>query len=143
MRWCTGTWAGQGLDTTGEAIPGSDSIRQAPPRRLWQSLPDGLLVIDTSSRIRYANPALAALFGHAEGSLLGQPLSLLQPERLRLPHAEGLAHYTRTGRRRLEWSPVEAVGLHADGHEFPIQITLFDVVRDVGLAEADLPRMAL
>ena len=127
MRWCTGTWAGQGLDTTGEAIPGSDSIRQAPPRRLWQSLPDGLLVIDTSSRIRYANPALAALFGHAEGSLLGQPLSLLQPERLRLPHAEGLAHYTRTGRRRLEWSPVEAVGLHADGHEFPIQITLFDV----------------
>ena len=90
-------------------------------------MPDGLLVIDRGSIIRHANPAVARLFGWREADLVGKPLSVLQPERMRQAHDAGVEHYARTGLRRLEWSPVDAIGLHADGHEFPIQISLFEI----------------
>ncbi len=104
-----------------------DPLRQAPPRQLWHSLPDGLLVIDADSRIHYANPAIERMFGWPEGSMAGQALASLQPERLRRPHTRGMQHYIDTGQRRLEWSPVDTIGLHADGHEFPVEIGLFEI----------------
>ena len=90
-------------------------------------MPDGLLVIDRDSIIRHANPAVARMFGWPEAALVGMPLSTIQPERMRPAHQAGLDHFAATGLRRLEWSPVEAVGLHADGHEFPIRISLFQL----------------
>jgi signal transduction histidine kinase len=49
---------------------------------LLTSAPDGLLVVDTSGIVRYANPAAEALFQRASGSLTGEPFGL--------PHVAGL-----------------------------------------------------
>jgi signal transduction histidine kinase len=50
--------------------------------KLLTSTPDGLLVVDASGIIRYANPAAEELFQRASGSLTGEPFGL--------PHVAGL-----------------------------------------------------
>ncbi|MEO6277505.1 PAS domain-containing sensor histidine kinase [Roseateles sp.] len=91
-------------------------------RSLWETSIDGAVIIDVDSRIRLANPAIHTLLGHAPGSLVGQPLAVLQPEALRAPHIAGLARHMATGKRRLDWRAVEALALHADGRELPVEI---------------------
>ena len=96
-------------------------------QQIWDALPDALLVIDGQGLVRYANPAVARIFGHDTASLLGGPLGKLQPERLRRGHERGASRYARTGKRALDWAPVDTVGLHRDGREFALEITLFDL----------------
>ena len=96
-------------------------------QQIWDALPDALLVIDGQGLVRYANPAVARIFGHDTASLLGGPLGKLQPERLRRGHERGASRYARTGERALDWAPVDTVGLHRDGREFALEITLFDL----------------
>ena len=99
----------------------------SPQQQIWDAIPDALLVIDGEGLVRYANPAVARIFGHDTASLLGCPLGSLQPERLRRAHARGAERYARTGKRAMDWASVDTVGLHRDGHEFPLEITLFDL----------------
>jgi diguanylate cyclase (GGDEF)-like protein/PAS domain S-box-containing protein len=99
----------------------------SPQQQIWDALPDALLVIDGEGLVRYANPAVARIFGHDTETLLGCPLGILQPERLRRAHTRGAERHARTGKRAMDWAPVDTVGLHRDGHEFPLEITLFDI----------------
>lgn len=91
-------------------------------RSLWETTTDSVLMLDTDSVIQYANPATERVFGHAPGALVGKPLALLQPERLRAAHTHGLRRYLESGRKRLDWRATETVGLRADGSELPIEI---------------------
>src|SRR5262245_6194411 len=54
-------------------------------RLLWESCPDAVVLMDPEGEIRFANPAVRAIFGHAPQDLVGQSLQTLQPERLRAP----------------------------------------------------------
>ncbi|MCD6060423.1 MAG: signal transduction histidine kinase, partial [Moraxellaceae bacterium] len=92
-------------------------------RALWEASIDAVVVMDADSRILYANPALRAVFGHAPEEVIGQDLAMLQPERLREAHRQGLARFIRSGIRTLDWHAARAIGLHRDGHEFPVEIT--------------------
>jgi PAS domain S-box-containing protein len=91
-------------------------------RSLWETSIDGAVIIDSDSRIRFANPAIHTLLGHAPGSLAGQPLAVLQPEALRAGHVAGLARHMATGEKRLDWRAVEALARHMDGHDLPVEI---------------------
>ena len=84
--------------------------------------PDGLVAIDAERRILTANPSLDRIFGYAAGSMVGMPLALLMPARVRAHHEAGMTRYLATGVRRLDWRGFETVGLRADGSEFPIII---------------------
>lgn len=55
-------------------------------RTLWETTTDAVLMLDSASVIRYANPAVQNVFGYAPEELAGQPLAMLQPERLRPAH---------------------------------------------------------
>jgi PAS domain S-box-containing protein len=91
-------------------------------RSLWETSIDGAVIIDSGSRIRFANPAVHTLLGHAPGSLIGQPLATLQPEALRAPHDAGLARHMASGERRLDWRGVETLARHIDGRDLPVEI---------------------
>lgn len=91
-------------------------------RLLTQTASDAVVVLDRESLIRFANPAVGTVFGHPPETLVDRPISLLQPERLREPHRQGMARYLATGERRLDWRATETIGLHRDGREFPIEI---------------------
>jgi len=100
------------------------SVRQSEERfrTLWETTTDAVLILGSDNVIRYANPAVQQVFGYAPEELTGQPLAMLQPERLRQAHQHGMANYVATGEKKLDWRAVEAFALRRDGSEFPVEI---------------------
>lgn len=89
-----------------------------------RSAADAIVTADAHGLIRTWNPAAARLFGHSEDDVFGQSLAVLIPERFRDAHTAGLARVALTGETRIMGHTVEVFGLHRDGHEFPIELSL-------------------
>lgn len=85
--------------------------------------PDAIFTIDEKSTILFCNPGVERLFGYPPAELIGKRLEVIIPERLREAHRRGIERYIRTHKRAIPWSGVELVGLHRDGHEFPVEIS--------------------
>ncbi|SFC07330.1 PAS domain S-box-containing protein [Halobiforma haloterrestris] len=114
-------------------------------RALADALPDGIIVLDTDSDIRYANPAVERILGHAPEELVGSSKVTIIPPRLRRTHLQALQRYLETGERNLNWPYVELPGQHADGHEVPLGVSINDFVYEgeryfVGLFRDITPR---
>jgi len=84
---------------------------------------DAIVIIDSDSRVRFANQAVADFFGHNPAELEGEPLTAIMPERLREQHLAALSQYLETGERTVSWSNVEFTGLHKDGSEMPLSVS--------------------
>ena len=117
---------GQRIETQSVAL--SQAVAQQQKleslyRTLWETTTDTVLIIDTASTIRFANRGTHDRFQYTPAQLVGQPLALVQPERLRMRHEIGLRNYLRTGARTLDWRSTEAVGLRRDGTEVPVEIS--------------------
>jgi diguanylate cyclase (GGDEF)-like protein/PAS domain S-box-containing protein len=84
----------------------------------------GAICAGPDNRIVAWNSAAETLFGHRAGEVIGAPLSIIIPERFRTAHEAGLARAVRSGDARLAGRAVEILALHADGYEFPIDLSL-------------------
>jgi len=84
---------------------------------------DAIVSIDESSVVRYANPAVADVFGYEPGEVVGKPLTMLMSDELADRHHEGIGEYLRTGDRTLDWHDIELPGQHREGHEVPLSIS--------------------
>ena len=62
--------------------------------------------------------------------MIGQPLTVLMPERLANRHLAAVQHYVETGHRRLNSSSIEWIGLRKNGQEFPVAVSFAEVVND-------------
>lgn len=111
-----------------EPIEAPQTASDSQYRQLWSTLTDAVIVIDEHSIIHFANMALSEVFGYSPDQVIGKPLAMLQPESLRQRHAEGLDRYLKSGQRSIDWRAVAAMGLHKQGHEFPIEISFSDTV---------------
>lgn len=58
-------------------------------RLLWETATDAILLMDSGSVIRYANPAVQTVFGYAPEEVIGENLTLLLPAEGR-PEEEGV-----------------------------------------------------
>ncbi|MDO8546723.1 MAG: PAS domain S-box protein, partial [Nitrospirales bacterium] len=96
-------------------------------RQLWETSTDAVIFMDTDRRIRFANPAVRDVFGYAPEEVIGRNIAMLQPERLREGHRDGVARYLRTGVKKLNWRATELVGLRKDGTEVPIEVAFNDM----------------
>jgi PAS domain S-box-containing protein len=101
--------------------------RELRLRLLWESCPDAVILMDTGSRIHFANPAVKDVFGYTPEEVVGQSLSMLQPPSLRGGHQAGMARYLGTGVRKLNWRATETTGLRKDGMEVPIEVSFADM----------------
>ncbi|HLX64743.1 MAG TPA: PAS domain S-box protein [Planctomycetota bacterium] len=112
-------------------------------RSVAENATDGFVTVDERGKIVYANAASAALFGYARAELIGQPLSVLVPERLREQQARGFAAFMAGGQKKLDWRHVEFSARCKDGSEIPVEMSysqsrsgqrrLFSaIVRDIG-----------
>ena len=96
-------------------------------RLLWETSSDAVILMDTKSRIHFANPAVFDVFGYNPQEIVGQSLTLLQPDRLRGAHVAGIDRYLRTGVKKLNWRATETVGRRKDGAEIPIEVSFSDM----------------
>jgi len=83
-----------------------------------------IIIADAAGRISFWNPAAENVFGYRFDEVEGRDISVIIPERLRGNHPQALAHIRKGGEPRLLGKAVEVMGLHRDGHEFPIEISL-------------------
>ncbi len=96
-------------------------------RSLWQAATDAVVLMDSQSTILLANPAMEQVFGYRPEEVIGQKLSLLQPEALRTPHAEAMRRYIRTGQKAMNWRATQTQGRRKDGTEFPVEVSVNEV----------------
>ena len=90
--------------------------------------PDAIIMIDEASVIRFANPATEAIFGYPLADLLGQSITRLMPERYQTRHRTALREYLATGQRHFPtWRNNELFGLHRDGREIPLEISVWGI----------------
>ena len=93
-------------------------------REVVQTAPDAIVLADADGSILSWNSAAERLFGYAAGEILTQSLTRIMPERYRADHEQALARVRTTGDLRLKGTVVTMHGLHKDGREFPIEMSL-------------------
>ncbi|MFG1427219.1 PAS domain-containing sensor histidine kinase [Roseixanthobacter glucoisosaccharinicivorans] len=93
-------------------------------RDLFELMPDAIVVLNATGRIVLINSQAEELFGYAMGSLIGEPVERLLPERLRAAHLRHRAGYVAQPRVRAMGVGLELHGRRADGSEFPVDISL-------------------
>ncbi len=94
--------------------------------------PDGILVSDDDGEIVMANRRVEDLFGYDRDALLGLRVENLLPVRLRAVHRVHRTRYAQAPRTRPMGAGIELLALHADGTEFPVEISLSAVAADHG-----------
>jgi protein-histidine pros-kinase len=99
-----------------------DSTERA--RSLLESAPDAMVVTDGAGCIVLVNSQAEAQFGYRRQDLIGQPVEILIPERLRRPHGEHRASYSAAPVARPMGLGLELTARRADGSEFPVEISL-------------------
>lgn len=102
---------------------------QARTRAILGASLDGIIAIDAANRIVDWNAQAEQTFGWPRDEALGRSLSeTIIPERFRAPHEAGLKRSLERGAEghaaTLIGKRVELVGLHRDGQEFPIEISI-------------------
>jgi PAS domain S-box-containing protein len=102
-------------------------------RALIESAAEGILVVDEHGRIVQVNGQIEAMFGYAQRELLGQPMELLLPERLRARHVGHRADYVGEPRVRTMGRGLDLAARRRDGSEFPVEISLSYVRTPAGL----------
>lgn len=93
-------------------------------REVVQTAPDAIVLADGEGSILSWNSAAERLFGYSADEVLGQSLTSIMPERYRADHERALTRVRTTGDLRLKGTVVIMHGLHKDGREFPIEMSL-------------------
>lgn len=70
------------------------------------------------------NMAAEELFGYRAEQMVGEPLSIIIPPKLRAAHNAGLARAVQAGHARLAGRSVDILALHSDGSEIPVDLSL-------------------
>ncbi len=103
---------------------------------IMNTIIEGIVVIDPRGIIRLANTAISRMFGYAEPELVGQNISLLIAEPM-LPDQEPATGNGAGGRRRLLGSGREVTGRRKDGTQFPIELSVGEVIDEIASGDPD------
>lgn len=94
-------------------------------RKLFEGMPDALVVADRKGIIRVWNGGAERIFGFAEGEALGQSLDIITPERLRERHWNGYEATMRTGQTKYgEGDLLSVPAIRKDGAQVSIQFSI-------------------
>jgi len=109
----------------------------APPRRtlteasapyleaISEAARDAIVLIDNAGLVTHWNPAAKRMFGRSAAEMLGNNLhETIAPERLRPAHREAFSRFRSTGEGAVVGQTLELPATHADGREFPVELSL-------------------
>jgi PAS domain S-box-containing protein len=102
------------------ALAASESRIEA----IIESANDAIISIDHRGNVVLWNARAGEMFGYSTDEMVGQPVSTIVPSRFRDAHTGGVARVAGGGEHHVIGSTVELAGLHRDGREFPIELSL-------------------
>jgi len=105
--------------------------------------PEAIVAADRDSRIEMFNRGAEHVFGYAAGEVIGRPIEILLPERLRARLSVKDSANRRGGDAATRWAAEfdahrngEMFGLRRDGTEFPAEASVFQLATDDELSFA-------
>ena len=99
---------------------------------LLDSIPDGIVIVNSTGRIVLVNTQAEKLFGYSADELRGQPVEMLLPPRKRGLYVGERAAYFTHPHIRMVGADWELYGFRKDGTEFPVEISLSPIETDEG-----------
>ena len=91
---------------------------------IFDTFPDGVILINEAGRIQLFNSGAERLFGYARHEVLGDNVHRLMPSPYREEHGGYIAAYLKTGVRKIIGIGREVVALRKDGTCFPIYLSI-------------------
>lgn len=91
---------------------------------VFDSAVDGVITIDQSGIMESFNPAAEMIFGYQAENCIGQNVKMLMPDPDRSAHDGYIHNYLDTGRAKIIGIGREVVGLHKNGREFPMDLSV-------------------
>ncbi len=101
-------------------------------RQVVEAAPNAMVMIDKAGRIVMVNTQAELVFGYARDEIVGQPVELLVPERLRGHHSMLRDSFFAGPRPRPIGAGRDLRALRKDGSEFPVEIALNPIETDNG-----------
>jgi len=96
-------------------------------RILLESAPDAMIIVDDCGEITIVNEQTESMFGYSREEMIGQPVEMLLPDRLRHAHLAHRDKYVASPSLRPMGTGLNLVGQRKDGTEFPVEISLSPV----------------
>lgn len=93
-------------------------------REIFQSMSEGIIMVDEAGKIAIANPVAEQLFGYNTDGLNGLVLENLLPERYRRGHVNFRHAFNSNPHPRRMGFGRDLTALRKDGTEFPVEISL-------------------
>jgi PAS domain S-box-containing protein len=117
-------------DVTRLKVARDTRLVEAKFRDLLESTPDAIVVTNGTGRIVLVNTHAERLFRYKRSELIGAPVELLLPTRLRSNRATG--HPGFFSQMRARSAAVELYCLRKDGDEFPAEVSLSPLFTEEG-----------
>ena len=98
--------------------------REAHLQSVLDTVPDAVVVIDSSGFMQSFSARAERLFGYAAEEAIGRNVSILMPSPYREQHDGYLERYLTTGERRIIGIGRLVVGMRKDGSTFPMELAV-------------------
>ena len=102
-------------------------------RGLLESVPDAIAIVNQAGRIVLVNARAEEMFGYTREELRGKLIEILMPERYKTGHVSFRTGYFHEPRMRSMGAGLELHGVHRDGAEFPVEISLSPLETEEGV----------
>jgi len=102
----------------------ADASAAEPFRVAIEAAPSGMILVDQGGAMVLVNAEVERIFGYARTELLGRPVELLVPERLRRQHGQFRALFLADRQTRAMGAGRDVFGLCKEGGEVPLEVAL-------------------
>lgn len=93
-----------------------------------EAAPTGIVMVDQYGRIGLVNCLIERLFGYTRDDMIGQPIEMLMPARIRAAHPEMMRSFFTNPEARPMGAGRDLFAARHDGSEFPVEIGLSPVI---------------
>src|SRR5262249_22803591 len=123
----------ESIDMPGEIRP-LPRLSEATLLKVLETAPDAIVVIDSDGTIVLVNAQTEKMFGYQRNELVGKKVEMLVPVRNQRGHVEQRrGYFDEPYPRAMGQVGKPLFGLHKDGHEFPVEISLSPLQTEHGL----------
>ena len=111
-------------------VPADGFITHEALIALLDASPVGILMMTDDGHVKFSNLAAQRLFGYERDQMLGAPVESLIPHRYRSHHVAERMAYAEAAQPRPMGLGLRIYGLHGDGTELPVEVSLAPMEAD-------------